>query len=72
MAETINAGHAKKRALVSFPAQVGTGRSIGRLVCIGGRKRSARTARIRLASGAFINRPVEQCELVPEAPRVLP
>lgn len=72
MAERINAGHAAKRALVSFPAQVGTGRSIGRLWSVGGRKHSARTARIQLATGKFINRPVEQCDLVPEPPRVLP
>lgn len=72
MTADLTAGHAKARALVSFPAQAGTGRAIGRLFAVGGRKHSDRCCRIMLPSGAVVNRRLEDVQLVPEPPRVLP
>ena len=40
MAETINAGHAKHRALVAFPGVTPGSTMTGRLLCIGGRNRA--------------------------------
>lgn len=72
MAEAINAGHAKARALVSFPGQTPGSTMTGRLLCIGGRKSAKDVARITLASGKVVTRPVDQVRLLTEPPRVLP
>ena len=70
MAEKLNAGHAKNRALVAFPGQTPGSTMTGRLLCIGGRNRGADIARITLASGRIVTRKVDQVRLLPEAPRV--
>lgn len=75
MPETINAGHAKARALVAFPGQTPGSTMTRRLLCIGGRNRGADVARITLASGRVVTRRVDVVRLLPEAPkapRVLP
>lgn len=75
MAETINAGHAKHRALVAFPGVTPGSTMTGRLLCIGGRNRADNVARITLASGRVVTRRVDVVRLLPEppkAPRVLP
>ena len=75
MAEKLNAGHAKARALVSFPGQTPGSTMTGRLLCIGGRNRADNVARITLASGRVVTRRVDVVRLLPEAPkapRVLP
>lgn len=72
MAEAINAGHAKARALVSFPGQTPGSTMTGRLLCIGGRKSAKDVARITLASGKVVTRRVDQVRLLTEPPRVLP
>lgn len=69
MAEKINAGHAKNRALVAYPSRNG-GTAHGRLLCVGG-NRSAKKATILLPSGTRIVRPVDELRLVPQAPRVI-
>ncbi len=65
MAEKINAGHAKHRALVAFPGQAPGSTMTGRLLCIGGRGRSADVARITLANGKIITRRLDQVRLLP-------
>ncbi len=75
MAEKLNAGHAKNRALVAFPGQTPGSTMTGRLLCIGGRNRADNVARITLASGRVVTRRVDVVRLLPEAPkapRVLP
>lgn len=75
MAEKLNAGHAKARALVAFPGPTLGSTMTGRLLCVGGRNRGADVARITLASGRIVTRRVDQVRLLPEAPkapRVLP
>lgn len=72
MAEAINAGHAKHRALVAFPGLVEGSTMTGRLLCVGGRKSASDVARITLASGKVVTRPVDQVRLLTEPPRVLP
>lgn len=72
MAETINAGHAKARALVAFPGQAPGSTMTGRLLAVGGRNRANDVARITLASGKVVTRRVDQVRLLPEAPRSLP
>ena len=69
MGEKLNAGHAKARALVSFPGQTPGSTMTGRLLCLGGRNRAADVARITLASGKIVTRRVDQVRLLPEAPR---
>lgn len=72
MGERINAGHAAKRALVAFPGQVAGTTMTGRLLSVGGRKRDARRATIRLASNKVVTRSVDDLRLIPEPPRSLP
>ena len=72
MAEKINAGHAKNRALVEFPGHFPGTTMHGRLVSVGGRRRPKNQAVIILSSGRYISRPVDELRLVPEPPRVLP
>ena len=72
MAEKLNAGHAKARALVSFPGQTPGSTMTGRLLCIGGRNSAKDVARITLASGKVVTRRVDQVRLLTEPPRVLP
>ena len=72
MAEKLNAGHAKNRALVAFPGQTPGSTMTGRLLCIGGRNRADNVAHITLASGRVVTRRVDVVRLLPEPPRVLP
>ena len=72
MAEKLNAGHAKARALVSFPGQTPGSTMTGRLLAVGGRNRAKDVARITLASGRIVTRRVDQVRLLTEPPRVLP
>lgn len=72
MGERINAGHAKKRALVAFPGVAPGTTMTGRLLAVGGRHRADHVARITLPSGKVVTRRVDQVRLLPEAPRVLP
>lgn len=72
MGERLNAGHAAKRALVSFPGQAPGSTMTGRLLAVGGRNRAKDVARIVLASGKVVTRRVDVVRLLPEPPRVLP
>lgn len=78
MAEKINAGHAKNRALVAFPGEHPGTVMTGRLVSVGGRHRRKDRAVILLASRRHVTRHVDQVRLVevvhhsPTTPRVLP
>ena len=73
MAERINAGHAKARAVVTLPGHTPGTTITGRLVSIGGRRRRAGRAVVRLPSGRHVTRDVDQLELVTDqAPRCVP
>lgn len=67
MAEKINAGHAKARALVAFPGQTPGTTMTGRLLCIGGRNRAAEVCRITLPSGRVVTRRADVVRLLEEA-----
>ena len=68
MAETINAGHAKQRALVAFPGVTPGSTMTGRLLAVGGRNRAKNVARITLASGKVVTRRVDQVRIPPRSP----
>lgn len=72
MAEKLNAGHAKNRALVAFPGVVPGSTMTGRLLCLGGRNRADNIARITLSSGKVVTRRADEVRLIPEPPRCLP
>ena len=58
---------ASARATVSFPGQLPGTTATGALHAV-----TARHAKIRLPSGAWVTRPVEVVRLVLDAPRVCP
>lgn len=72
MAEKINAGHAKNRALVAFPGEHPGSTMTGRILCIGGRNRARDVVRIMLGSGKVVTRRADQVRLLPEPPRSVP
>lgn len=67
MAEKLNAGHAKNRALVAFPGQTPGSTMTGRLMAVKGDK-----ARIMVRRRAWVTRPLDDVRLLPTAPRVVP
>lgn len=65
---TVHAGHAKARALVRIPMRDGKSTRLGRLVCVGGNAGRGR-AKVRFDNGTYTSLPVDQVEMVDEAPR---